>query len=86
LVEGEFLVTLEHIKELGKGHLLFSASVIGKSYFRKTSLSVWETAPVSISISVVAEVERLGIIINLKLILVGLFSKYHIFQNAGYDI
>lgn len=58
LVEGDFLVTLEHIKDLGKGHLLFSASIIDKTYFRKTSMGSWETAPVGISISVVADVER----------------------------
>jgi hypothetical protein len=58
LVEGDFLVTLEHIKDLGDGHLLFSVSLIDKTYYRKTSQGAWETAPVGVSISVVADVER----------------------------
>lgn len=58
LVEGDFLVTLEHIKDLGEGHLLFSASLVNKTYYRKTSQGAWETAPFGVSISVVADVER----------------------------
>jgi hypothetical protein len=57
-VEGDFLVTLEHIKDMGEGALYFCTSVIGKTYYRKTSQAVWETVPIGISISVDAQVER----------------------------
>lgn len=57
-VDGDFLVTLEHIKDLGEGKLLFSAGLRKKTHFRKTSQGAWETAPVGISISVVADVEQ----------------------------
>lgn len=58
IVEGDFLVTLEHVKDLGSGFLYFSAGVSKKTYFRKTSQGAWDTAPVGISISVTAMVEK----------------------------
>lgn len=58
IVEGDFLITLEHIKNLGEGHLLFSAGFKAKTYYRKTSHGKWDTAPVGISISVIADVEQ----------------------------
>jgi hypothetical protein len=58
MIEGDFLVTLEHIKNLGEGQLLFSAGFKEKTYYRKTSHGKWDTAPVGISISVIADVEQ----------------------------
>jgi hypothetical protein len=58
LVHGDFLITLEHIKDLGKGYLFFCAGIGKKTYFRKTSQGKWETVPVGISISVIADVEK----------------------------
>jgi hypothetical protein len=58
LLDGNFLITLEHIKDLGEGHLFFCAALAKKTYFRKTSQGKWETVPIGISISVIADVEK----------------------------
>jgi hypothetical protein len=58
VVDGDFLVTLEHVKDLGKGYLYFCAGIMDKTYYRKTSQGEWKTAPVGISISVDAEIEK----------------------------
>lgn len=58
IVNGDFLVTLEHVKDLGEGYLHFCAGLIDKTYYRKTSQGEWETVPVGISISVDADVEK----------------------------
>ncbi len=58
VVQGDFLVTLEHVKDLGPGYLYFCAGIGNKTYYRKTSQGIWETAPVGISISVDAKVEK----------------------------
>ncbi len=58
-VDGDFLVTLENIKDLGAGaSLYFCAGLSGTTYFRKTSQAEWQTTPVGISISVEADVEK----------------------------
>ena len=58
VVDGDFLVTFEHVKDLGYGKLCFRAGFINKSYLRETSQGTWETIPVSISISTVVDSER----------------------------
>lgn len=58
LINGDFLVTLEHVKDLGEGFLYFVAGMRGKTYIRKTSQATWETKSVGISISVDARVEQ----------------------------
>jgi hypothetical protein len=58
VIEGDFLITLEHVKDLGNGYLYFCAGFTDKTYYRKTSQGKWETAPVGISISVIADVEK----------------------------
>ena len=58
VVEGDFLVTLEHVKDLGNGYLYFCAGLKDKTYLRKTSQGKWETSPVGISINVIADVEK----------------------------
>jgi hypothetical protein len=57
-LQGDCLITLEHVKNIGSGSLLFCASLGNKTYFRKTSQGIWETAPAGISISVDAKVEK----------------------------
>lgn len=57
-VQGSFLITLEHIKDLGSGHLYFNAGLSDKTYYKKTSQGEWRTVPVGISISVDADVEK----------------------------
>lgn len=58
VLEGNFLVTIEHVKDLGNGRLYFCAGLKEKTYYRKTSHGEWQTAPVGISISVDADVEK----------------------------
>ncbi len=58
VLEGDFLVTLEHIKELGPGGLYFSTGLSHKTYYRKTSQGAWQTVPIGLSISVLADVEK----------------------------
>jgi hypothetical protein len=58
VVEGNFLITLEHVKDLGNGYLHFCAGLTDKTYYRKTSQGKWETAPIGVSISVIADVEK----------------------------
>jgi len=58
LVDTDFLVTLEHVKDLEKGELYFCAGLFNKTYYRKTSQGKWETKPVGISISVDAEIKQ----------------------------
>lgn len=58
VVEGDLVVALEHVKDLGEGNLMFCAGLSEKTYFRKTSQGNWQTSPVGISLSVVADVEK----------------------------
>ncbi len=57
-VEGDFLVTLEHVKDLGEGGLYFCAGLSHKTFFRKTSQGTWNTVPIGVSINVIADVEK----------------------------
>jgi hypothetical protein len=58
MVEGKFLVTVEHVKNLGKGSLRFCTALRKRTYYRKTSQGNWEWAPIGISMSVDAKVEK----------------------------
>jgi hypothetical protein len=58
VVSGDFLITLEHIKNLGEGNLYFCSSLLDKTYYRETSQGIWQNAPIGISISVDAKVEK----------------------------
>ncbi len=59
VVEGNTLVTIEFIKDLGKGRLYLAAGMIGTtSYYRKTSQGIWKKAPVKLALNVDAEVEK----------------------------
>jgi CarboxypepD_reg-like domain len=58
VVEGDFLVTLEHVKDLGPGLLHFCSTLSTKTYYRKTSQGQWLTVPIGVGISVVADVEQ----------------------------
>jgi len=58
VVEGDFLITLEHVRNLGNGYLYFCAGLTNKTYYRKTSQGKWETVPIGISVSVIADVEK----------------------------
>ena len=58
IVSGDFVVALEHVRNLGNAGIWFCASMRHESYYRKTSQGNWTTLPVGISISVVADVEK----------------------------
>ena len=58
IIKGDFLVTLEHVRNLGKGDLYFCCGLSNKTYYRKTSQGLWETVPIGVSISVDAKVEK----------------------------
>ena len=51
-VEDDFLVTLEIVKDLGEGGIMFSAGLFNSpTYFRVTSQGTWESIPVGIGVS-----------------------------------
>ena len=58
VVEGDFLVTFESVKDLGPGMFCFYASLFNKSYFRAASQGTWKTISSGISISVEVEIEN----------------------------
>ena len=58
VIEDDFLVTFEVVKNLGHGKLCIPASLLHKSYRRETSQGTWETIVVGISISVKVDVEK----------------------------
>lgn len=59
VVEGNTLVAIEFIKDLGKGRLYLAAGMIGTtSYYRKTSQGKWKKVPVKLGVNVDAEVEK----------------------------
>ena len=58
VVDGDFLVTLEHVKDLGKGYINFCCTPLRNTYYRKTSQGKWETVPIAVGVSVVADVEK----------------------------
>ena len=58
IIEGDFLVTFECVKDLGAGRFCFPASLLHQSYLRKTSQGTWKTIPVGISLSVLVDVEK----------------------------
>ncbi len=58
LVDGDFLVSLEHVKDLGEGELYFYTGTGKLTYFRITSQGSWQTSPEPIGISVLADVEE----------------------------
>lgn len=51
IVKGDFLVSLEHIEDLGTGEIAFSCDKKSKTYVRKTSQGKWKIVKVGISIS-----------------------------------
>lgn len=58
ITTGNILVTLEHIKDLGAGRLYFCSQIGTSTWYRKTSQGKWESAPIGISVSIEALVEK----------------------------
>jgi hypothetical protein len=56
---GNFLITLEHVKDLGEGELMFCCALGKRTYYRKTSQDLWTSeGAAGVSISVIADVEK----------------------------
>ena len=52
LVQDDFVITLEYVKELGEGDLTFSTGIFnGKLFYRKTSQADWLSAPFGLGMS-----------------------------------
>jgi CarboxypepD_reg-like domain len=58
ILNGNFVLSIEHIKQLGKGELFISGKIGGKSMGKGASHSDWEIAPVRLSLGVNALVEQ----------------------------
>lgn len=57
-VDDDFLVTLEYVRDLGEGQLMFCASLISQpTYYRDISQGKWNKLPAPIGISMSVEVE-----------------------------
>jgi hypothetical protein len=53
IVDGNTLITLEHIEDMGEGILLFSGGFSGSTcYYRKTSQGNWMKTPIKLSFGV----------------------------------
>lgn len=57
-VQGDFMVSIEYIRDMGPGTLYFKSKLNKKSYIRSTSQAEWLQTPLGISIGVHALVER----------------------------
>ena len=56
-VKGNCLVTIEYVKDLGKGQLYFCAGIGNSTYHRTTSQAKWSSTPIGIGLNVLADVE-----------------------------
>lgn len=50
-MDGDFLVTIEHIRNLGKNGLYFRCRLPGRTWVRKTSQGGWKSFPLGLGIS-----------------------------------
>ena len=57
-VNGDCIITLECVKDLGPGALYFSETLLGTTYYKETSQGTWQTMPAGVSFNVEAKVEK----------------------------
>ena len=57
-VLGDFLISLEHVKNLGKGYLFFCGGLSHKTYYRMASQGNWTTFPIGIGLNIEASLEQ----------------------------
>jgi len=57
-IEGDFLVSVEYVKDLKKGNLLFSCGLGKSTYYRSTSQANWKKIPIGVAINVEADVQK----------------------------
>jgi hypothetical protein len=58
VVDGNFLVSIENVKNLGTGSLCYHACTFYRSYLRSTSQGEWKTIPAGLSLSVKVDIEK----------------------------
>jgi len=59
VVQDDFVITLEQVKDLGEGELTFSTGILnGKIFYRRTSQAVWRSAPFGLGMSVLIRYEK----------------------------
>jgi len=59
VVRDDFVITMEHVKELGEGDLTFSTGILnGKLFSRSTSQASWHSAPYGLGMSVLIRYEK----------------------------
>ena len=58
VVDGDFLISIENVKNMGPGSLCYPISLLHKSYLRQASQGEWRTVPYGISLSVKVDVEK----------------------------
>ncbi|NQT64043.1 MAG: carboxypeptidase-like regulatory domain-containing protein [Candidatus Marinimicrobia bacterium] len=59
VVEDDFVISLEYVKELGAGNLVFATGILsGKMFYRKTSQAEWHSAPFGLGMSVLISYEK----------------------------
>ncbi len=57
--EGDFFVSLETVRNLGKGRLLFSAGFLkGNTFYRMTSQSAWQPVKMTAGVGISAKVKQ----------------------------
>lgn len=57
-VQGDFMISVEYMRDLGPGTLYFKSKLNKPSYVRATSQAEWVKMPIAVSIGVFALVER----------------------------
>ena len=66
VIDGDFLVTFEVVKDLGQGRFCFPVNFLYKAYIRETSQGSWKTYSNGASISVKVDVEKKKLINNFN--------------------
>lgn len=59
VVQDDFVISLEYIRELGEGSLSISTGFLsGKTYYRKTSQAEWHSLPLGLGMSVLVRYQK----------------------------
>ena len=59
VVQDDFVITLEYVRELGEGDLTFSTGIFnGKIFYRRTSQAEWYSAPFGLGMSVLISYQK----------------------------
>ncbi|MEA3286822.1 MAG: hypothetical protein U9Q77_05560, partial [Candidatus Marinimicrobia bacterium] len=59
VVQDNFVISLEYVKELGEGKLQLKTGILsGKTFFRKTSQAEWHSAPLGLGMSVLIRYKK----------------------------